>query len=297
MSKKTIKSVFPTRIGLIGVGLVGSALTELLSTQGYQLYGYDIIPEKCQIITQHGGVVCVSPIEVASNCDRIIISLMTSTIVQSVLEGPQGILSSKHRPTFIIDSSTIEPETSVSLAQRCRESGIEYLDAPISGSSGQIGRHEGMIMVGGSRVAFDKCDDLWTALGRRTFYMGESGSGSQAKLIVNLVVGLNRLVLAEGLVFAEHIGVNLPNILQVLKESAGYSKVMDIKGERMIKNQFEPEAKLNQHRKDVGLILSQAEKLKLILPLSNLHSKILDDAIRAGDGDLDNSSIIKQLRR
>jgi 3-hydroxyisobutyrate dehydrogenase-like beta-hydroxyacid dehydrogenase len=131
----------------------------------------------------------------------------------------------------------------------------------------------------------------------KVFYLGPSGSGSKAKLASNLVLGLNRLALAEGLIFAEKLGLDLEAFLELLKVTPAYSAIMDTKGEKMLKSDFTPQARLRQHHKDVSLILKYAEQAGQELPLSKVHLDVLQKAIESGDADLDNSAVIKELRR
>lgn len=152
-------------------------------------------------------------------------------------------------------------------------------------------------MVGGEKVAFEKCLDIHRALSEKAFYLGPSGSGAKAKLASNLILGLNRLVLAEGLIFAEELGLDLEPFLELLKVSPAYSVSMDVKGRKMLEGDFEPQSRIHQHHKDVSIILKYAEIAGQELPLSKLHMDILEKAIAAGDAELDNSAVIREIRR
>ena len=173
--------------------------------------------------------------------------------------------------------------------------GVRYLDAPISGSSEQTRRGEATVIVSGERAAFEACQDLWQTLGRRVIYAGSSGSAAKMKLVSNLVLGLNRAALAEGLRFAEAIGVAPGAALEVLTGSMAYSRVMDVKGRKMIEGDFAVQARLSQHLKDVRLILAAAAEAGLSLPLSEIHRRLLEQAEDAGFGELDNSAIIQVI--
>ena len=152
------------------------------------------------------------------------------------------------------------------------------------------------MMVGGNKEVFNQCSQILDDLCDRTFYVGPTGSGARVKLIVNLAIGLNRAVLAETLALADASSINLQTALEVLKATPAYSAAMDVKGEKMIALDFTPQARLRQHRKDVELIRNLAEQHNQKLPLSDLHATILDTAINAGLGDLDNSAIYKVIR-
>jgi 3-hydroxyisobutyrate dehydrogenase-like beta-hydroxyacid dehydrogenase len=152
-------------------------------------------------------------------------------------------------------------------------------------------------MVGGDKEVFEKCTDIFDALAEKVFYLGPSGSGSKAKLASNLILGLNRLALAEGLVFAEKLGLDLEVFLKLLKATPAYSAIMDTKGEKMLKGDFSAQARVRQHHKDVSLILKYAERAGQELPLSKVHLDVLEKAIENGDADLDNAAVIREIKR
>jgi 3-hydroxyisobutyrate dehydrogenase-like beta-hydroxyacid dehydrogenase len=149
------------------------------------------------------------------------------------------------------------------------------------------------VLAGGSTRTFAMCRDVFDCFARQVFYVGPCGSGARMKLVVNLVLGLNRAVLAEGLAFARSVGVSPERALEILKTGAAYSHVMDTKGAKMLRGDFTPQAKLSQHLKDVRLILSLGKKSGAELPLSKLHRQLLERLEAAGCGTLDNSAIIK----
>jgi 3-hydroxyisobutyrate dehydrogenase-like beta-hydroxyacid dehydrogenase len=152
-------------------------------------------------------------------------------------------------------------------------------------------------MVGGEKKAYEQCLNIFQILGKNVFYLGDSGNGSKAKLASNLILGLNRLALAEGLVFAEKLGLDQKAFLELLKVTPAYSAAMDIKGKKMLDGDFTAQARLTQHHKDVSIILKYSEKLGQELPLSQVHLDVLKKAIEAGDGDLDNSAVIREIER
>nr|MDO8110759.1 NAD(P)-dependent oxidoreductase [Candidatus Sigynarchaeota archaeon] len=284
-------------VGLIGIGLVGTGLAEMLVKSGFEVIGYDIVPEKIASLERLGGKAATSPADVAARAPRVVLSLMTSAIIREVLFGKDGILSAPRRPEIIIDTSTGSPEEAASISVDLGKEGIEYLEAPISGTSKQVSSGEAVYLVGGSRAAFDSCEDIFQALGNKAIYLGGTGYGARAKLAINLVLGLNRAALAEGIVFAEALGIDGNAFLDLLRLTPAYSRVVDLKGSKMVQGDFTTEGKLAQHRKDVGLMIRAAERAGKILPLSDFHARLLDKAIANGDGDLDNSAIIKEIRR
>jgi 3-hydroxyisobutyrate dehydrogenase-like beta-hydroxyacid dehydrogenase len=285
------------KIGLVGLGLVGTAMAERLLAEQFDVVGSDIDSTKCERLEQLGGKALGSPAKVAEQVERVVLSLPDTDVVLQVVEGPGGILEAKTLPRYIIDTTTGEPEETAALAQRLARRGIHFLDAPFSGSSQQVRDKEVIFMVGGDNKAFEECKDIFDALGEKVFYVGESGNGSKAKLASNLILGLNRLTLAEGLVFASKLGLDPRAFLELLKVTPAYSAAMDVKGKKMLDGDFTTQARLRQHHKDVSIILKYAEKAEQELPLSKVHLDVLEKAIAAGDGDLDNSAVIREIER
>ena len=286
-----------SKIGLIGLGLVGQEIAERLISEQFDVVGFDIAPAKCEHLEQLGAKAVDNPAQVVEQTDRVILSLPNTDVVLKVVEGPDGILEAKTSPRYLIDTTTGDPDETAALAQRLAKKDIYFLDAPFSGSSRQVKDKEITFMVGGDKTAYEKCMDIFQTLAAEVFYLGDSGNGSRAKLASNLILGLNRLALAEGLVFASKLGLDSKAFLELLKVTPAYSAAMDVKGKKMLDADFTTEGRLSQHHKDVSIILKYSEKLDQELPLSSAHLDVLKKAIEAGDGDLDNSAVIREIER
>jgi 3-hydroxyisobutyrate dehydrogenase-like beta-hydroxyacid dehydrogenase len=281
-------------IGLVGLGLVGMALAERLHAGGFELLGYDIDPHRNELLRQLGGKPASSARGVASACGRILLSLPDSDVVEAVL-GDIGPSLAAGR--IVIDTSTGDPERAVATGRRLAERGVCYLDATISGSSQQVREGQAVVLAGGPAAAFERCEDLFRLFARRWFCLGPCGAGSQMKLVSNLVLGLNRAALAEGLWLGKALGLDAQIVLTVLRESMAYSRIMDTKGQKMITGDFEPQARLSQHHKDVRLMLQAAAGAGTDLPLTRAHARLLELAESAGCGPQDNSAIIRAFER
>jgi 3-hydroxyisobutyrate dehydrogenase-like beta-hydroxyacid dehydrogenase len=278
-------------IGLIGLGLMGTALTERLLEHGYRVAVWNRTAAKAEPIIAQGAEWCENPLV---TCKRVIISLYTTDIVEQVLEQlEQGL----HPGQVVVDTTTGDPAQTAALGRRLRGRGVHYLEAPISGSSEQTRHGEVTVIVGGEREVFAACSDLWRVIGERVFHVGPWGNAAKMKLISNLVLGLNRAALAEGLAFTEAVGVEPFAALEILAGSMAYSRVMDVKGRKMVERDFEVQARLSQHLKDVRLILKAAQEAGLKLPLCDTHRMLLEQAEVGGLGDLDNSAIVEVIRK
>ena len=228
------------RVGIIGLGLVGSALAERLLSAGYEVAGFDTQPPLNIDLGKLGGEPLASGTEVARSCETILLSLPTSDIAAKVVEEIRPHLTGK----TILDTTTGQPEAMANLGQQLAGIGCDYLDATIAGSSSQVRRGEVIVMLGGPEVASKKCEGILATFAKRWFHLGPWGSGARMKLVVNLVLGLNRAVLAEGLSFAQATGIDPRQALAVLMAGPAFSRVMETKGEKMLNRDFIPEARL-----------------------------------------------------
>ena len=278
------------------MGLLGSALVENLIQAGFTVRGYDTAPERVREHEARGGVPARSPADAARGATVVMTCLMTADIVGDVLLGPDGALTAPEPGTIVIDNSTIHPDASAALAARLTPRGVPMLDAPVAGSSGQARRREALMVVGGDPEVFARCRPILDALSERVRHVGPNGAGARAKLVVNLILGLNRLALAEGLLFGLRQGLDGNALLAVLKESGAYSRAMDLKGARMVEGRFEPEGKLAQHLKDVELMLEVGHAAGAPLLATALHRQLLLAGVAGGLADHDNSAIIAVLR-
>jgi 3-hydroxyisobutyrate dehydrogenase-like beta-hydroxyacid dehydrogenase len=281
------------RTGIVGLGLLGSAIAERLLKQERSLLGYDLSAGRCNALAERGVTISSSPAELFQQCDVTILSLPTSDVVGQLLTQWGGDL---RKGTHLIDTTTGAPEQMVAFGSQLKERGISYLDATVAGSSAQVRSGEAVVLVGGEEKAFRACRAYFDAFARQVLHVGPHGSGAKMKLVHNLILGLHRAVLAEGLALAETLELELPRVLETLKVTPAYSTVMETKGTKMISEDFSPQATIAQHHKDVRLILAEAERAGVSLPLSTLHDQLLTEAERAGWGALDNSAIWKVLK-
>ena len=283
-----------TPIGLIGVGLLGTALAERMLKAGLTVLGFDQRPAQLDGLEQLGGRRAASAIDVADACEAIVLCLPDSAVVASVVSD----LGTSLRPgTLFIDATTGDPDESAGLAAQLRTRGIGYVDATLAGSSEQVRRGEATVISGGDAADVSRAGRVLAAWSPRRFHVGPPGSGARMKLIVNLVLGLNRAVLAEGLALAAACRIEPAAALNVLQATPAFSTAMETKGPKMVARDYAPQAKLAQHAKDVGLIRTLAARHGQTTPLSDVHAELLARAIELGFGDADNSAIIEAWGR
>jgi 2-hydroxy-3-oxopropionate reductase len=284
-------------IGIVGLGLMGSALTERLIGAGFGVAGFDIDAEKQRVWRRLRGAGAASLAELAELCDVIFLAVFDTAQVEQVVE--DGLLPAAGPAPckIILCASTCDPDRIGALARRVAPHGIHLLDTPISGTSEQVRQGRGVALVGGDAGKLGEVAPILDAVFPSCFHMGPAGSAGRAKLAINLILGLNRLALAEGLVFAERLGLEPARFLEVARQAASYSQVMDTKGAKMVRGDFSAEGRARQTLKDVELMLAQARKAGQDLPLARLNAEILGACVRNGEGDQDNSIVINEIRR
>ena len=282
------------RIAVVGVGLMGSSLAKHLLAAGYPVTVHDVDPAKVDALVRLGARKAASPDDIAPEVDVIMLSLPNSHIVNDVVANTLRLFDKGRPGQILVDASTPDPDLSIALASRLREKGIEMLDGTISGTSEMFAEKDAIFMVGGSEAAFRTCEPLFRAAARNAYYMGPNGTGGNTKLVVNLVLSLNRMALAEGLTLAAKAGIDPARALEVLQDSAAASRAMEQKGERMVKRNFaKPASELSTSYKDARLILGLGAKLDCPLPMMSLYVQALASEISKGRKHLDPATIIQ----
>lgn len=282
-------------VGVVGVGLVGIELAHHLVARGFRVTGYDIDPARLAHLEAAGGTPARSLADVAAQASRVVLALLDTDVTITVVEGEAGLLAAPTAPRFVVDTGTGDPEKFAALAARAAQRGTRMLDATLSGSSGQVARRQAVVMVGADAADFEACADLLHAFGDRVFHLGAPGAGMKAKLASNVILGLNRLALAEGLALARALGLEPGAFLAMAKVSPAYSVAMDVKGERMLAGRYaDPDSRIRQHLKDLELILAAGRTAGVRLPASEAHRALLAEAVAAGDGELDNAAVLRR---
>lgn len=283
-------------IGVVGLGLVGMALARRLMAAGFQVTGFDLREEARAALTAQGGRAASSLAEVANAASCMVLAVFNTDDVLKVVEGPAGLLS-VFGVRSIIDCSTGTPHELQALAARLGARGITFIEAPLSGSSQQIAAGEATLLLGGEAGGLQACEPVLSAISGKRIHVGGAGMGAKAKLATNLVLGLNRAALAEGIAFAENMGIAPEQFLALVLASPATSGAAEAKGRMMVEGDFAPQSRIHQHLKDVKLMIQSAAAAGQQLPLSEAHAALLRAAVAAGDGELDNAAIICELRR
>ena len=284
-------------VAIIGLGLMGEVYAQRLIEAKIPVSGFDIDPARRARVAEIGGNPAASIAELAKSARCIIVAVFNTEQVEDVIERSLLPVLGNDSGKIVLCMSTCDPDRMAALADRVIPRGIRFLDVPVSGTSDQVRRGDGVALIGGDVAIVDEVRDVFDALFARRFHVGRIGDAGRAKLAVNLILGLNRLAVAEGLVFAEQLGLDVASFLDVARGSASYSQVMETKGPKMVRGDFSPEGRVKQTLKDVHLMLDQAAKVGQRLSMLEIHADVLEACVRAGESDLDNSAVIKEIRR
>jgi len=287
-------------VGVIGIGLMGEVFACRLVSAGFSVVGFDIDPAKTARLTEFGAQPAGSIADVARAANPIVLAVFNTDQVEEVVEQHIVPTSGKHGREpgkIVMCTSTCDPDRVAALAGRATQQGLRFLETPVSGTSEQVRQGDGVGLIGGDKTIAAEVDDVLQAMFPKRLHVGAAGDGGRTKLAVNLILGLNRLALAEGLVFATRLGLEPHAFLKVAQASAAYSQVMDTKGRKMIESDFRAQGRARQHLKDVHLMLDQAKKVGQPLPLLEVHCDVLEACVRAGESELDNSVIVAEIRR
>lgn len=287
-------------VGVIGTGLMGAACAGRLLGAGYPVCGFDTDSQKLAKFGQMGGRSAKSLVEIAQACRHIVLAVFNTAQVEAVIEGPGGLLEvlpAGSAPLTAICVSTCDPDRIAALSARLPADRLLFIEAPISGTSEQTAHGEGLGLIAGDQSAVAAASGVLEAICPRRHYLGASGNGGRAKLAINLILGVNRAALAEGLVFAQRMGLDPAAFLAVARDSAAYSQIMDVKGAKMVAGDFAPHGKISQTLKDFLLMLDLAARYGQRLPLAQTYANLVQGCVAHDEGDLDNSAVIREIRR
>jgi 3-hydroxyisobutyrate dehydrogenase-like beta-hydroxyacid dehydrogenase len=284
-----------TPVGIIGLGLMGTALSERLIEADVPLIGFDIEPARRANLRTAGGMVATSVSELAGRSATIIIAVFSGEQVEALF-GEIENAAGPARP-IVICTTTCGPDEMTRLARRAASAGIAFVEAPISGTSAEVRDGTATALVAGEAGAIESVSGLLEILCPRRVRVGAVGDASRTKLAINLILQNNRAALAEGIAFAERLGLDGRAFLAAARESAAYSRVMDTKGEKMLTRDFRPQSHLSQTLKDAELIIEEAGRLGLLLPMTTTQAELLRAAIVLEGPDSDSAAVIEAIRQ
>lgn len=282
-------------VGLIGLGLMGGAIAHRLVAAGFRVLGFDIDPDKALLIP--GIELARSADEICLRCKRIVLAVFDTAQVESVVEE----LETTAHPMLLLCATTVEPRRIAFAAVRAARYGVTVIEMPLTGTSAEIGAGRAVGLLAGSKDAVELGRDILDALCTTWFHMGSLGNAAKAAMAINLVLQLNRAALAEGLVFAERLGLAPAGFLEALRGSPASSQVMAIKGEKMIRREYSPQSPVAQplivqSLKNAQVMIETAHRLGQNLPMMEVNAALLAAAIAQGSAKRDSAAVIEAIR-
>ena len=280
------------KIGFIGLGIMGKHMSSHLIDAGYEVSVYDIRPGAVEELSAKGAIACKNCSEAAADADVVISMVPDSPDVEKVALGESGILESARERLIYIDMSTIAPGTAVKVAKVLAEKGVRCLDAPVSGGETGAKNAALSIMVGGPKDLFDEMMPIFETMGKTITLCGSNGAGQTVKACNQIQVALNFIGMAEAFVLGTKAGVDPAIILKVLSGGYAQTRVMDVRGPKIVKGEFEPGFKSKFHYKDLNIIMDTAKSLNVPLPATAVAHELFCALLASNRGDLDHSAVI-----
>jgi 3-hydroxyisobutyrate dehydrogenase-like beta-hydroxyacid dehydrogenase len=284
-----------TPVGIIGLGLMGTAFFERLIDADVPLIGFDIEPTRREKLKASGGMIATSVRELASRSRTIIVAVHSGEQVEALF-GEIENAAGAARP-IVICTTTCGPDEITRLAWRATSARIPFVEAPISGTSAEVRDGTATALVAGETSAIESVSTLLDILCPRSVRVGDVGDASRTKLAINLILQNNRAALAEGIAFAERLGLDGRAFLAAARASAAYSRVMETKGEKMLTRDFRPQSHISQTLKDAELVLEEASRRGLLLPMTTTQAELLRTAIALQGPDSDSAAVIEAIRQ
>jgi len=280
------------KIGFIGLGIMGRHMAGHLMEAGYEVSAYDVVKSCLDEVAAKGAKACSSCKEVAHVSDVVISMVPDSPDVEKVALGKDGIIESVRNGLIYIDMSTIAPKTALKVAEVLGEKGVLCLDAPVSGGETGAMNASLSIMVGGSKELFEQVMPILQVMGKTITHCGDNGAGQTVKACNQIQVAMNFIGMAEALVLGAKAGVDPAIIIKVLSGGYAQTRVMDVRGSKIIKGEFEPGFKSKFHYKDLNIIMDTARALNVPLPATAMAHELFCAMIASGRGELDHSAVI-----
>lgn len=282
-------------VGLIGVGLLGSAVATRLLKAGHRVIGFDTAAERLRALRDLGGEAGASVRAVALESDAVCTLLPSLPTVEAAILGPDGIAAAGKPGLLAIQMSTISPALTVRLADESRARGLDFLDGPVSGTSGVVARGGGLMFVGGERSVFERARPVLEGMMARVVHVGAPGQAMVLKLVANLLVALHSAAAAEALHLVRQAGLDPALALEVLVGSAGGSRMLEVRGPLIVRGEFPAQMKLGLFMKDLHLIQDAAREARAPVPLTDVAERLYAAAVAAGHGDEDLAVVLTAL--
>ena len=280
------------KVGYIGLGLMGKSISRNILKAGFPLVVHNRSHAAVEEMVSQGATEAGSPAETAAQVDVVFTNLPDSPDVEKVALGEKGIVEGAHAGMVFVDNSTIKPATARMIAEKLKAKGALALDAPVSG--GDIGAKNGTltIMVGGPAGAVEQVMPVFQAMGKTVTHVGDSGAGQVAKAANQIMVAAQMAAMGELLIFARKAGVSPQKVVEAIKAGAAQCWTLDVKPPRLFAGNRNPGFKAYMQLKDMRIVMETAREYGMQLPSATENTRLFQQMIDMGMGELDNSAIV-----
>ena len=255
-----------TRLGFIGIGNMGSRIAKRLLEHGYHVIAYNRSRDAAEALVKYGATVADSVAELASEVDVVLSSLTNDNAVKSVYTDPEGVFAHVRHGSAIIEMSTVLPSTSRKLSEQSRETGVKFLDSPVSGSTPAAEEGTLTLFCGGDEELFQAAQPIFNSIASQYFYLGGSGSGTAMKLVANTLLGVGMQAIAESVALGQKEGLDRHRLLDVLSHTAVIAPAHLGKLSRADQGDYSAQFPIRLMNKDFGLVLETAAAAKVPMP-------------------------------
>ena len=281
-------------IGIIGAGLMGSAIAERLIDRGFTVYVHNRTKQRSDALVRKGGIRIGNPSELGKKCNYVIISVTDGNAVKEILFGNNGLIYSNNNQLSIIDTSTVLPEDSIYCANLMKRKGYAMIQAPIMGGPDATRKGDVISIVSGDKKIMEKCRRILTNFSKKIFYAGHrDGAANYLKLGLNLNIALIAISLSESIIFIKKSKTDPTVFLDILNSTYFKTGLSEVKGPKMIRNNFEPKFFLKNMLKDIQLLNECAKRNNASLSFSSLAEQYFRMAANRGYSELDYTAILK----
>lgn len=283
------------RVGLVGIGIMGTAYGTNLLAAGHEVTGFDVDEARREALRTAGGTPLASVAEVAAGSDVVLIALPNTAALITAIEGEGGLADGAHPGLIGVEMSTFPLAAKEQARAALATAGVTLLDAPVSGTGLQAASAEIVIYASGDQGALDKVRPIFEVLGQGTFDLGVFGNGSRMKYVANLLVSVHNLATAEAFVLGMKGGLAPDQILEVISAGVGSSRIFEIRGPMMVRDDYTPSAKMKMFIKDVSVIGDFGREIGAPTPLLDASLPFYEEAVEQGLGDLDAAALCRLL--
>ena len=279
-------------VGMIGLGIMGSAMSGNLLQSGIAVVGFDVLPERMEALAAKGGQACTSPRDAAAKAEILITVLPSVAALEAVVTGRNGLLSSGRNDLVVVECSTLPIEAKLKAHAALRQAGIVMLDCPLSGTGAQAAEKDLVVYGSGEQAAYERCVPVFDGFSRANYYLGAFGNGCKMKYVANLLVAIHNVAAAEALVLGMKAGLDPELIYRVIRDGAGTSRMFEVRGLLMVKGDYDTATMKNDvWQKDLQIIGDFARALACPTPLMSASTQLYIATLAQGRDKQDTAAV------